>query len=236
MILNLISSPRNVSTALMYSFANRKDMFAVDEPFYAYYLEKTGALHPGREEIISSQKSDYSEVVKEIEIAGGSNDHIFIKNMAHHLIDMDLDFISNWCNIILIRNPKQLIASFAQVIKNPKQADIGIKRQFEIVQFLKSQNHEFHILDSGILLENPEKILSILCRKVGIPMSSKMLSWTPHQCSQDGIWAKYWYTNVHQSSGFSKQPTSSRRLPEDCVTLYEESKKYYNELISLAIK
>ena len=38
MIINLISGPRNVSTALMYSFAQRNDTNYYDEPFYGYYL------------------------------------------------------------------------------------------------------------------------------------------------------------------------------------------------------
>ena len=35
------SGPRNISTALMRSFENRKDTKVYDEPFYAYYLKKT---------------------------------------------------------------------------------------------------------------------------------------------------------------------------------------------------
>ena len=37
MIINLISGPRNISTALMYSFAQRSDCQVWDEPFYANY-------------------------------------------------------------------------------------------------------------------------------------------------------------------------------------------------------
>jgi len=34
--------PRNISTALMYAFANRSDCCASDEPLYAHYLAATG--------------------------------------------------------------------------------------------------------------------------------------------------------------------------------------------------
>ena len=34
------SGPRNISTALMRSFENRKDSAVLDGPFYAYYLKK----------------------------------------------------------------------------------------------------------------------------------------------------------------------------------------------------
>ena len=39
------SGPRNVSTALMYSFGNRPDMHVVDEPFYGPYLRLTDGGH-----------------------------------------------------------------------------------------------------------------------------------------------------------------------------------------------
>ena len=42
------SGPRNLSTALMYSFCNRADFAVVDEPFYAHYLRETGLAHPMR--------------------------------------------------------------------------------------------------------------------------------------------------------------------------------------------
>ena len=41
------SGPRNISTAMMRAWGNRDDTFVVDEPFYAFYLKKTGADHPG---------------------------------------------------------------------------------------------------------------------------------------------------------------------------------------------
>ena len=44
----LWSGPRNVSTALMYSFAQRNDVRVVDEPLYGHYLKVTGAQHRGR--------------------------------------------------------------------------------------------------------------------------------------------------------------------------------------------
>ena len=58
------SGPRNLSTAMMYSFGNRADCAVVDEPFYAAYLEKTGLDHPMRDEILASQSRDPAEVLR----------------------------------------------------------------------------------------------------------------------------------------------------------------------------
>ena len=58
------SGPRNLSTALMRSFGNRKDVTAVyDEPFYASYLITTNKKHPMSDEVIGSQENDYNQVV-----------------------------------------------------------------------------------------------------------------------------------------------------------------------------
>ena len=54
----LWSSPRNISTAMMYSFAQRPDTIVFDEPLYAHYLRVTGIDHPGKEEVLASQEQD----------------------------------------------------------------------------------------------------------------------------------------------------------------------------------
>ena len=54
----LWSSPRNVSTALMYSFAQRSDTTVFDEPLYAHYLKESGVIHPGREEVLLEQENE----------------------------------------------------------------------------------------------------------------------------------------------------------------------------------
>ena len=68
----------------MYSFAQRPDCDVMDEPFYAHYLSKTEKHHPGDREVMLSQPSDFETVVSEIKSANG-NDHLFVKNMAHHV-------------------------------------------------------------------------------------------------------------------------------------------------------
>ncbi|SVC61874.1 uncharacterized protein METZ01_LOCUS314728, partial [marine metagenome] len=56
------SGPRNISTALMRSFGNRPDTFVTDEPLYGHFLKNTGIQHPGREEIIQSQNTDWEKI------------------------------------------------------------------------------------------------------------------------------------------------------------------------------
>ena len=62
----LWSCPRNVSTALMYSFRERPDTLVFDEPLYAHYLGVSGVKHPGREDTLISQENDGEKVVQDI--------------------------------------------------------------------------------------------------------------------------------------------------------------------------
>lgn len=233
--LNIISSPRNISTALMYSFAHRTDTEVVDEPFYAVYFIKTGIVHPGREEVLKEQPHTEEDVLKDL--FGAHNKPVFfIKNMAHHLEVLE-SFPFDQCeNIFLIRNPKQIIASYAQVIDMPVMRDIGIEYQYNLFEKLKALGQNPLVLDSGILLENPEAVLTNLCRNLKIPFEHSMLTWAAGPKPYDGVWAPYWYANVHKSTGFEKQPTSERPLPEHLTTLYQEAKKYYEKLLPFALR
>ena len=229
--IHLISSPRNLSTALMYSFAQRSDTKVVDEPFYAHYLSQTNVNHPGRDEVLSSQSSNLQEVLQKVVFAPISKDILFIKNMTSHINIIEADFLTALTNIIYIRNPKQIIASYAQVVQqNIQPSEIGTIQQYNLYQELKANHQNPIVLDSGELLKNPALMLEKLCAACGIPFSDKMLRWEAGGIPEDGVWAKYWYANVHQSTGFQKQRTSERELPPHLEPLYEQLRPYYEKM------
>lgn len=234
--INLISGPRNISTALMYSFANRADTHVVDEPMYGYYLSHTGfSHHPGKEEILSSLPHDMDSVKREYFFQELEKPIYFIKGMAHHYKDVDLDFLMDLTNVFLIRDPYQLIASFAQVIERPTLLDIALEMEWKIFDFLKSKGQDPIVLDSNVVLSDPATQLQDLCNRLEIPFNEGMLSWPAGPISEDGVWAKYWYENVWKSTGFQKQKTSSRKLPDHLIPLYEESLIYFDRLKNNAL-
>lgn len=229
--LHLISGPRNISTALMYSFAQRNDTLVVDEPYYACYLSKTGIEHPGKTEVLQAQSVN-DEVVTHALFKKHEKPVLFIKNMAHHIAMINDDFLSQCVNIFLIRDPRQIIASYAQVIDNPTLQDIGIAHEYELFKKVKDPI----VIDSGLLLQNPENVLQQLTDHAGIDFQKQMLQWPAGPKPYDGVWATYWYANVHKSTGFERQTTSSRALPERFNALCEEADFYYQKLLSEAIK
>lgn len=234
-VIQLISGPRNISTALMYSFGNRKSCHIIDEPFYGYYLELTKSDHPGKEEIINSMTTDPEQIIDDI-----TNNHLkedlFIKNMAHHFIGLNPMFSLNFKNVFLIRNTQEILHSFSKVIPSPSLNDIGIKKEWELYEYLTDQGNSPIIIDSGILLSDPETILKQLCIAIDIPFEKTMLQWKPGPRKEDGIWAKYWYKNVHKTSCFKRQNTKEITLKENLKQVNEEAYIYYSKLLEKAIK
>ena len=231
-VICLWASPRNISTAMMYSFAQRKDVAVVDEPFYAYYLNNVNpkTLHPGKTEILNSQTSNFIEVLHELNEIN-TKEVLFIKNMTHHLDGQNIDFTKNWSNVILTRSPKKSIASFSKVIKNPTLQDLGYKLQYELAKEFQKNKIEFYLLESEDLLMNPEKHLRKICDFSNIKFSKKMLSWPKGGNIADGVWAKYWYENVHSSTGFKKVNSQEEiPLPVKYNSLFKEASFYYDAL------
>ena len=107
------SGPRNISTALMRSFENRKDTKVYDEPFYAYYLKKTNLNHPMKDEIIDHYHTNQDEVINLITKEDNKYKIFYQKHMTHHILDETrLDWINKGINCFLIRDPAKVIVSY----------------------------------------------------------------------------------------------------------------------------
>lgn len=231
----LWSSPRNVSTALMYSFAQRTDTQVFDEPLYAHYLKSSGVIHPGREEVLQTQENDGNEVVQSILLKEHA-EVSFHKLMTHFLVNINRSFLSEVTNVLLIRNPSEIIASYAKVIPNPKMEDVGIQMQYELYHQLKKQNQLAAVLDAKELLKNPKSALQQLCDNISIPFDKNMLSWEKGSRIEDGSWAKYWYSNVHQSTGFMPYQEKETNLKGSDLELAKACQPYYDFLYEQSIK
>ncbi len=236
--INVWSSPRNISTAFMYSFAQRSDTCVVDEPLYAHYLSKTDtkAQHPGTQEVLDSQDADGERVIEKIIFGEYQKPVALFKQMTHHLIHLDWGFMLKTANVMLIRNPREIIHSYSKVIPNPGIRDVGVEQQLELFTFLKKNGALHAVVDSRELLLNPPSVLKKLCEKLELPFDEKMLHWTPGPRPEDGIWAKYWYHSVHRSSGFQKYEERVFSLSPALEGLATRCRPFYDRLLEEAIR
>tara|TARA_B100000941_G_C28505962_1_gene557330 strand:- start:2450 stop:3160 length:711 start_codon:yes stop_codon:yes gene_type:complete len=232
MIVACWSGPRNISTALMRSWSSRKDTFITDEPFYAYYLKKTKLKHPMNEIIMKNYSSNYFEIVKYLTNQTPENKKIWYqKHMAHHILDLNnIDWIANFENCILLRNPKEVINSFSKknILNSVEQ--LGYPQQYEIIKFLKKRNKSYVIIDSSELLQNPEQMLSAWCKKININFDKSMLKWEKGNHVNDGIWWKVWYDSVIKTTEFQRYKKKDINIENKYDSIYNESMKYYNYL------
>lgn len=233
--INLWSGPRNISTALMYSFAQRDDTKVLDEPLYAHYLRETGLQHPGREEILQSQEQDGYKVIRNTILGHCDKPVLFCKQMTHHLISLEPDFLSQTYNLLLIRDPKRVLISYAKVIAEPTISDIGIRQSFDLYHLLAARNYHRLVIDSNEVLQNPRLMLQAVCDHIGLSFQSAMLQWKAGARSEDGVWARHWYDSVHRSTGFASPEEESGVLPEKLQRIYMEAKPYYDFLYDHSI-
>lgn len=235
--INLWSSPRNISTALMYAFAQRPDTAVVDEPLYAHYLahQPTEAEHPGREQVMESQSQRGNEVVQQLLHHDYGSPYVVFKQMTHHLVDLDLGFLNNMTNVLLIRDPYEILASFGQVIDRVTAEDVGLPQQSELFDRLTVTGCLSAVVDARRLLDDPPAVLERLCDCLGIDYDDAMLSWPAGPKEYDGAWAEHWYAGVHRSTGFESRPRRVLELSPDLATVAEETHPIYQRLLEHAI-
>lgn len=234
--LSMWSGPRNVSTALMYSFRQRSDTVVVDEPLYGHYLKTTGADHPGDEEVMEQMDCDGERVVREVILGPCERSVHFYKNMAHHLTGLDRGFLSRITSVLLIRDPEQVLTSLIRQIPNPTLRDTGLAEQVDILETALDHGRDPVVLDAKELLLDPPGVLREACERLGLPFEEDMLRWPAGPKPEDGIWAKHWYENVHASTGFGAYRPKAEPLPERLRPLLEECAPLYERLLEHAIR
>lgn len=234
--VNLWSGPRNISTAIMYSFAQRMDTQVVDEPLYGYYLARTNAdkYHPGAKEVLQNMETDGEKVIRMM-MGSFEKPIVFFKQMTHHLIDLDRSFMKGMVHILLTRDPREMLPSFSVDIEKPKMRDVGYVDQSRLYDYLAQTGQPPVVLDSKQVLMNPRSTLEKLCEAIGIPFDNAMLSWKKGGRPEDGVWAKYWYHNVHDSTGFKPYRPKKDPFPEELIPLLDECLPIYQRLQILSI-
>jgi hypothetical protein len=234
--LSVWSGPRNVSTALMYSFRQRPDTVVVDEPLYGHYLSTSDAVHPGATEVLETMDGDGERVVREVILGPCERPIHFFKNMAHHLPGLDPSFLAHITNVLLIRDPTEMLPSLARQLSAPTLRDTGLREQDIILDSILARGEPPLVIDARDLLLDPPGVLKRACAALGIPFEESMLSWPAGPKPEDGIWADHWYHNIHASTGFAPYKPPENRFPTHLEPLLEECLPYYRRLGSYAIR
>ncbi len=226
------SGPRNISTALMRAFENRPDTVVVDEPLYAAYLARTDIDHPAREAVIASQPTDLTAAVAGLSssLPPGHGLH-YAKHMAHHVSrDMDLRWTLRFHNVLLIRDPAEVVASYVRTRTACEPDDIGLLQQGWLLELWDEHGIEVPIIDASDFLRTPEAHLHWLCDWLGVAFTPRMLSWPPGPRDSDGVWAPHWYAAVWASTGFAPWRPRDTSLSDHDAAVAEACRPIYTRL------
>ena len=240
------SGPRNISTAMMRSWGNRPDTVVVDEPFYAFYLKATGKEHSGAQEVIANGETDWRKVVEQCgrglstprrsdaKVGAPTGKKIYYqKQMTHHLLPgVDRTWLGAVTNCFLIRDPAEVIASYIKKNTDPVLEDLGFVQQGEIFDLVCEHSSSAPpVIDARDILEDPGKILGLLCDAVGVEFDEAMLSWPPGLRETDGIWAKHWYGEVITSTCFRKPAVKETEpVPAHLRGIHDRCRECYDRL------
>lgn len=227
------SGPRNLSTAMMYSFAQHPDCEVWDEPFYAAYLKETGLDHPMGAEILQAGDQDPKAVIAKCTAQGPQGKPVFYqKHMTQHMTpNVDRSWITGMTNVFLIRHPARVLASYDKKRGNPTLDDIGFQQQAELIDLVTAHSGTPPIIiDSADIRANPETMLRLLCSEIGIPFHADMLSWPKGGHPQDGVWAPHWYGAVWNSTGFAGAEGPLPEVSENLQPVLNSALDIYNRI------
>lgn len=225
----MFSGPRNISTTMMRAFENRPDTFVHDEPFYACYLKGTNAQHPRRDDILASQSSRWTDVIDELKTQKNTNlSYSFEKHIAHHFINpIPVDWFGNTRIIFLIRNPREMIASYKNKYDDVAPIVESYKVQRRLFEVLSGNEFSCVIIDAKDILARPEPMLKHLCEALNIPFMKDMLQWPAGQRESDGVWGSHWYDAVWRSTGFLPLKQKEIVLSDDLEALAQACRDEY---------
>ena len=226
------SGPRNISTAMMRAWENRGDCAVSDEPLYAHYLAHTGLDHPARDEVIADGETDWRKVVDALlGPAPGGAPVWYQKHMTHHLLPhIRRDWIAGLRNVLLIRDPRQVVASYVKSRAEVTAQDIGLPQQVALYAELSARGQPPPVIDAGDFLRAPEAHLRALCQRLGIAFTPRMLAWPAGPRDSDGVWAPYWYDAVRRSTGFEPWRPREDTLSGDALAVAEACRPVYERL------
>jgi hypothetical protein len=232
------SGPRNISTAMMRAWENRGDCAVSDEPLYAHYLAHTGLDHPGKDEVIAAGETDWQRVVDRL--LGPAPGNVLIwyqKHMTHHLLPhIERDWIARLRNVLLIRDPREVVASYVKSRASVTAEDIGLPQQVALFDELSAAGTPPPVIDASDFLRAPEAHLRALCEGFGIGFSERMLRWPEGPRASDGVWAPHWYASVWASTGFQPPTPREITLTGEVAEVAEQCRSHYERLYALRMR
>ncbi|MGF1473660.1 MAG: sulfotransferase family protein [Rubrobacteraceae bacterium] len=220
--------PRSISTAFERIFVEREDFEVFHEPFaVSYYFsdERRSDRYPDEE---PKEEHRYENVLAELTKEGEKP--VFFKDMAYHTAGfMGRGFTENFRNSFLIRDPKQVLASFYKMWPDFTFEEAGYEQLHHLFQHAVEAGQESIVVDAADLAGNTQSTVAAYCGKLGIPFKSEALSWEQREVPEWEMWDE-WHTEAQESTGIQETTQKEVTLPDELQETYELCLPYYESL------
>jgi hypothetical protein len=138
--------------------------------------------------------------------------------------------------VLLIRDPREVVASYLRSRATVTPDDIGLPQQAALYDELDAAGDPPPVIDAGDFLRAPEPHLRALCGWLGIDFSDRMLRWPKGPRDSDGVWAPHWYAHVWESTGFEAPVAQEVALSGEAAAVAEACRPHYERLRALRLR
>ncbi|WP_375498260.1 hypothetical protein [uncultured Jatrophihabitans sp.] len=133
---------------------------------------------------------------------------------------MPRDWIAELTNVLLVRDPAEVVASYVRSRADVVAEDIGLVQQRKLADLLGA---DVPVIDAADFLRNPEGHLRWLCEHVGVAFTDAMLTCPAGPRDSDGVWAPH-------------RPRAAVDLPGPARAAVERSRPHYEELYERQVR
>ena len=167
-LIHLWCGPRTLSTASIYSFAQRPDTKVLDEPLYAYWLAQNPHLYrPYRDKLLQQSNLDGNAVLTEMGDVSNGKRIVVAKHMTKFIVGIDKkNYVVNQIgqrkvkHVFLLRDPMKMILSWGE--KNHVHQEgctldaTSLPHMVQLYSELRAAGLNPLVVDSDLLAKNAQ--------------------------------------------------------------------------------
>jgi hypothetical protein len=225
--------PRSLSTAFERVFVERDDLEVLHEPFSASYYYGEDRLSDRYSDVEPEAEYNYDRVLADV--LRPRQKRVFLKDMAYHAKGvMGPEFISNFVNTFIVRDPKYVLSSLYKMWPDFTLEEAGYEELYWAFKYATDAGENPVVVDAMTFSENPVDILSAYCERLDIPFHRDSLSWESREVEEWEMWDE-WHKAAQQSTGIERAERRDPTLPRQLQEAYEHCLPYYYTLAAHTI-
>jgi hypothetical protein len=225
--------PRSLSTAFERVFVERDDLEVLHEPFSASYYYGEDRLSDRYSDVEPEAEYNYDRVLADV--LKPRQKRVFLKDMAYHAKGiMNPEFISNFVNTFILRDPKYVLSSLYKMWPDFTLEETGYEQLYWAFRYATEAGEDPVVVDAMTFSENPVGILSAYCERVDLPFRPEALSWEPGEVEEWKRW-EGWHEAAQRSTGIERAERRDPELPQELQEAYEHCLPYYYTLAAHTI-